>query len=175
MTSKRFAIPGALLLAAVNSASADSLKTAGDVLQIAIPAVAYGATFYTHDEQGRIQFYKSFATNLAATYALKYTVHKTRPNGGKHAFPSGHTSVAFQGAAFIHRRYGFWYALPAYLAAAVVGHSRIKSDEHDETDVIGGAVIGIASSFFFTTRNENFTITPFAGEGTYGVRFASRW
>ena len=54
-------------------------EKAGDILQIAIPLVAYGTTLYLNDEEGKNEFYKSYGTTLGMTYALKYTVREKRP------------------------------------------------------------------------------------------------
>lgn len=129
-----------------------NLTKTGDVLGVLIPASAYGLTFYKGDDEGRQQFYKSFATTLAVTQGLKNTVNATRPNGGSKSFPSGHTSGAFQGAAFIHARYGFEAALPAYAASTLVGYSRIDGKFHYTHDVIAGAAIGVAASMYFTKQ-----------------------
>jgi len=155
--------------------ASDNIEKVGDILQIIIPATAYGTTLYLKDKEGQSQFYKSFATNLGATYALKYSTNKTRPNGGKHSFPSGHASAAFQGASFIHKRYGIKYAVPAYLGAAFVGYSRVKSNNHYTEDVIAGAAIGIASSFYFTKRYKGFSITPIANNDNYGLAISKQW
>jgi len=52
----------------------------GDFLTFAIPATAYASTFYMDDEEGRIQFYKSYGTTMLSTIALKYTVRAKRPD-----------------------------------------------------------------------------------------------
>ena len=150
-------------------------EKAGDLLLVMLPAAAYGSAVYRHDKKGQHQFYQSLATNLGATYALKYTVNKTRPNGGKHSFPSGHTSTAFQAATFIHKRYGLHYAIPAYIGATFVGYSRVKSKQHDTTDVIAGAAIGIASSLYFTKPYKGFSLTPTANEGRYSLQISKQW
>jgi membrane-associated phospholipid phosphatase len=148
----------------------------GSFLRTLIPAVAYGTTFYMHDKDGRIQFYKSFFTNLGATYALKAVISEERPNGnGNDSFPSGHTSVAFQGAAFIHKRYGLKWAVPAYLGAAYVGWRRVATDNHYTRDVVAGAAIGIASSFIFTKPYHGFEVTPLADNGVYGLAISRNW
>ena len=109
---------GALLAqhAGVVRAASDS-ETAGDVLRVAIPAAAFALTVKRDDRDGRMQFYKSFGATVVGTWALKETVEKERPDGtGDDAFPSGHAATAFQGAAFIHRRYGIreaWLAVRA--------------------------------------------------------------
>ena len=147
----------------------------GDIVQILIPSVAYGSTFYLEDEKGRNQFYTSFFTNLGITYVVKVGVNKTRPNGGNHSFPSGHTSASFQGAAFIHARYGYKYAIPAYAAAAFVGYSRVESNNHFVSDVIAGAALGTACSFYFTEPNQKYVIQPVAENGNYGLQISGKW
>jgi membrane-associated phospholipid phosphatase len=148
----------------------------GSIMRTLIPAVAYGTTFYMHDHDGRIQFYKSFFANMGATYALKAAISKERPNGeDDDSFPSGHTSVAFQGAAFIHKRYGLKYAAAAYAGAAYVGWRRVATDNHYTVDVVAGAAIGIASSFIFTKPYKGFAVTPLADNGVYGIAITKQW
>jgi len=163
------------LLPIKNAAASDNIKQAGDIFAAIIPSVAYGATFYLDDKEGRNQFYKAFATNLGITFALKYSVNETRPNGDKYSFPSGHTSVAFQGAAFIHKRYGIKYAIPAYIGATFVGYSRVESNNHYTKDVVAGAAIGVLSSFYFTKQYKGFSITPVVSSGNYGFSVSKRW
>ena len=177
-----FALPritllvGILLIPFNHAVASDSVENTGDILRTLLPAVAYGTTLYLHDSDGRSQFYKSFFSNLATTYALKKTVTKTRPNGeDDESFPSGHSSVAFQGAAFIHQRYGFKYAISAYLGASYVAWSRVESDNHFPVDVVAGAAIGIASSFIFTKPYKGFVVTPVAVNGFYGIGISKQW
>jgi len=179
--TSRYILAGLLfalsLSAPVQSARAsDGVENAGSIIRTLIPAVAYGTTFYLHDSEGRSQFYKGFFTNLAATYTLKTVSSKTRPNGkDDESFPSGHSSVAFQGAAFIHARYGFKYAIPAYLGASFVAWSRVESDNHYTVDVLAGAAIGIASSMIFTRPYKGFVVTPLADSGFYGIGISRQW
>jgi membrane-associated phospholipid phosphatase len=165
------------LLAPLHTAMAsDGVENAGSVIRTLIPAVAYGTTFYLHDKDGRSQFYKSFFSNLAVTYALKATVDKTRPDGSNNeSFPSGHSSVAFQGAAFIGKRYGLKYGIPAYLGATFVAWSRVQSDNHYTIDVVAGAAIGIVSSLIFTKPYKGFVVTPLVDNGFYGVGISKQW
>src|SRR6056297_2484928 len=126
----------------------ETVETSGDVLLLALPASAALSTIVMKDKKGFWQFTKSFATNLAITGGLKYAINKRRPfHGGGQAFPSGHTSITFQAASFIHRRYGFKYSIPGYLLAGWTGYSRINATRHDGYDVLAGAVVGIGSSF----------------------------
>lgn len=155
--------------------ASDEIEKSGDVVQVLIPAIAYGATFYLDDSEGRTQFYKSFFTNLVVTHGLKNLINKKRPNGSDKSFPSGHTSAAFQGASFIHKRYGIKYSIPAYIGASFVGYSRVESDNHYVDDVVAGAAIGVISSFYFTEPYKGFVITPIANNGTYGLNITKKW
>lgn len=153
------------------------VERAGDVLSILIPMTGLVTTVvYEDGSEGSIQFLKSFATSQITTDVLKVVTHKRRPNGSCClSFPSGHTSAAFMGAAFIDRRYGWQYALPAYLGASYVGYSRIYADKHYGIDVVAGAAIGIMSSYYFTKPYKGFNIMPTLAKDIYGMQFSRRW
>jgi membrane-associated phospholipid phosphatase len=156
-------------------AQSSSVTKAGDILAVGVPLWAYGMTFSKDDEEGRSEFYKSFATTVLITQGLKNGVNEKRPNGGSNSFPSGHTSGAVQGAAFIHARYGFEAALPAYAASAFVGYSRVDGKYHYTHDVIAGAAIGYAASMYFTKQQfteKNAVIVPFIEPKQIGVLYA---
>jgi len=130
-----------------------TMETTGDVLLYTMPSIALGTTLIIGDKQGSWQFLKGFAVNQVATLGLKLTITKPRPNGANNnSFPSGHTSTTFQSAAFIQKRYGWKYGLPAYALAGFTAYSRVNSDQHDVIDVLAGAVLGIGSSYLFTTE-----------------------
>ena len=62
--------------------------------------------------------------------------------GDQWSFPSGHTLSSFAAAAalcFFHRKSG----LLAFLAAALIGFSRLYASVHYPTDVLAGALLGI--------------------------------
>jgi len=133
----------------------DKIEIAGDYMQIALPLTAWATTLMLDDTEGQMAFYKSFGATVVTTQVLKYTFDAKRPNGGDRSFPSGHTSASFHGAASIHFRYGFQYAVLAYVAAGFVGYSRVISGQHHLHDVIGGAIIGTGAAWYFT---EPYTI-----------------
>lgn len=138
------------------TSSQNAQKTAGDILLFTMPAMAMGSTFIWQDGQkGTYQFSKALAGTLAITYGLKLAINKERPNGeNNYSFPSGHTSVAFVSAAFLQKRYGWEYGIPAYLLAGYVGYTRIEANKHDGVDVVAGAAIGIGMGYLFTKRYE---------------------
>lgn len=150
---------------------------AADVLQFAIPAVAFGTTFLYGDSEGRTQFYKSGAACLAVTQGLKQTIFEERPAGhGTDSFPSGHTSSSFLGASFIQRRYGWKFGAPAYMLASYVGWSRVDSKAHYVHDVLAGAAIGVVCTYLFTDPfTENITVMPLVDEDSVGLGFQMKW
>jgi membrane-associated phospholipid phosphatase len=127
------------------------------------------------DTEGAWQFGRSFGLAMGTTALLKVTVVETRPNGGDYSFPSGHTSSSFCSAEFLRARYGWRYGLPAYLAAAFVGYSRVESDHHYAHDVVASAAIGIASSYLFTTPYLGWHIALSADHAALGVSFSRLW
>uniref|UniRef100_A0A486XJG7 undecaprenyl-diphosphate phosphatase n=1 Tax=Rheinheimera sp. BAL341 TaxID=1708203 RepID=A0A486XJG7_9GAMM len=164
------------LLGLPYNAAANSEDTAANVLRVALPAAAWSMTQYLKDDDGSTQFYYSFATTIASTVVLKAVITKNRPDGSDNdAFPSGHTSMAFQGAAFLQRRYGWEYGAPAYALATYVGYSRVNNDHHNSSDVLAGALIGIAASYYFAEPFYGVQVTPIAGINGVGMQFSATW
>lgn len=148
-----------------------TVERAGDYLQVGIPLAALGLTFLLGDDEEGAAGASYAGSGLAldtgwlymngsprhdlllaigrtelATYSLKYSINSERPNGSGQSFPSGHTSIAFAGAEFIRKQYGWWWGVPSYLAASYVGWSRVETKNHWTTDVVAGAAIGILSN-----------------------------
>ena len=141
----------------------ENIEKYGDIVQIMIPTIAYATTYYVDDKEGRNEFYKSFFATFGTTHLLKRTVKEERPNGNNtQSFPSGHTSASFQGATFIHNRYGLKYAILPYLGASFVGYSRVYADQHYTHDVLAGALIGSGFSYYFSSpyKYKNINISP---------------
>lgn len=149
----------------------DTLETAGDVGLVVLPAAAAGITVLNRDWEGTRQLGMALLSTAAVTGGLKLAVREEAPNGDDHAFPSGHTSIAFAGASFLQRRYGWGYGAPAYLAAAFVGYSRVETDHHRFHDVLAGAAIGIVSNLIFTTPYGDVSAAPILGHGSIGAVF----
>src|SRR5207248_10260857 len=82
-----------LCLVVIRSAEAsDAIKSAGDILQYALPSVAVVPIITHKDKKGVLQYAESMGLNLAVTYTLKYAVNESRPTGVSQAFPSAHSS-----------------------------------------------------------------------------------
>lgn len=186
-------------------AHADGIETAGDILQFVPALTGLGLTYYYdadadraariesgettdpeprnfgyrllfgRDATGRLQLAESGSVTGATVLILKAAVEKQRPNGGKHSFPSGHAADAAFGAAFLQRRYGWAYGVPAYLLTGFVAWSRVESHQHFSEDAIAGAAIGIVGSYIFTRPYHGVEVTPVAGGGVYGVALRTAW
>lgn len=135
-----------------------------DVLCVTPTLTALAVSFVERDKKGMAELGLSTAATLVANYALEAAVTKRRPDGsGNHSFPSTHTAVAFDGATFLMKRYGWKWGVPAYVVSTYVAWGRVYADKHDAWDVLGGAVIGTAAALVFTHSRKSglsLTISP---------------
>lgn len=131
-------------------AQKSNLEKSGDFLSVALPVAAYATTqIWRDDQKSGWRIAAAIGTSTILTHSLKRIVNKKRPNGGSYSFPSGHTSSAFTGAAFIQKRHGWKAGIPAFLVASYVGWTRIYANKHDYWDLLGGSIIGIGSAYLF--------------------------
>ena len=164
----------AILFSTLLKAQDKTITTLGDVLIFTMPATALGSSIMIGDQKGAWQFTKGFLLNQALTIGLKTAIDKPRPDlSNNSSFPSGHTSITFQSAAFIQKRYGWKYGAAAYALAGFTGYSRIQADKHDGWDVLAGAIIGVGSSYIFTTpyQKEHMEITFNSSDENYLLGF----
>jgi undecaprenyl-diphosphatase len=106
------------------------------------------------DEKGRdsgILSAVALTGSSLITLGMKSAINRNRPKDpegrtrrSNSSFPSGHASGAFSVATVIGGRYPK-ARIPAYTLASLVGFSRIYLGRHYPSDVLGGAVLGIAS------------------------------
>lgn len=155
------------------SDSRKGVKYSGDALLVAMPLATLTAVLATKDWEGLKQAGFTTATTLGATYLLKYTVKKERPDGSDfHSFPSAHTSIMFANAAFVQRRYGWKWGAPAYALATYVGWSRTYAKKHDWWDVAAGAAIGAGSAYIYTrpfAQKHDLSIAPVSDGSHFGI------
>jgi membrane-associated phospholipid phosphatase len=98
--------------------------------------------------------------NTVVTQGIKLAVDRTRPDLGRHSFPSGHTSSAFATATVLQHQLGWKVGIPAYTLATYVGASRMTENKHFASDVIFGAALGIVAGR---------TVTVGRGEGRFAL------
>lgn len=153
--------------------AADAIERSGDVLALALPVAAFAASLTENDREGTWQFVKAGLISQGVVHTLKRTIDRSRPDGGRHSFPSGHTSSAFVGAGFVHMRYGLKYAWPMYIAAGYVGFTRVDSNRHHQTDIAAGAAISMLTCVLIVSPYlPGIEATPVISAGTCGLRIA---
>lgn len=87
------------------------------------------------------------------TDILKPLINEERPNGGRHSFPSGHSTTAFAFASFVAAEHPWYYGAPAYLVASFVGFCRMHDNFHYLHDVMAGATIGMSYGVAMAERS----------------------
>lgn len=177
-SSRLLKVASAVVLASLlgaTAAPADTIETLGSIGAIALPASGLVAAALHRDRNGAVQLAESYGTAMAVVYILKPLVDRQRPDGSGQSFPSGHSASAFAGAAFLQRRYGWSYGMPAYAVATFVAYSRVESKRHWTSDVIAGGAIGIASNLVFTHRRSTVTVLPAMAPRGAGLTLNIRW
>lgn len=149
-----------------------NVRTSTDIMAGVTPVACAVAVLALKDWDGLKQGAFAAATTLGVSYGLKYLVGKERPDDSNaRSFPSLHTSISFTGAAFIQKRYGWKWGIPAYAVASYVGWGRVYAKKHDWWDVAAGAAIGIGSAYIYTrpfAKDYNISVSPVAGNGHFG-------
>jgi membrane-associated phospholipid phosphatase len=115
------------------------LLLAADALQIKT-----GSNFKKHVLQAAI----SELLLNAALLPLKHIAKRKRPGGGKNSFPSGHTATCLVGSELLRQEFkesNIVLANSGYCISAVTAILRLYHKKHWFSDVITGAVLGLAS------------------------------
>lgn len=86
---------------------------------------------------------RGLAVDGALVWATKLAVGRTRPSGGPHSFPSGHTSTAFTVAPILAHHFGWRVGGPALALATMTGLGRLEDRRHYISDVVAGAALGL--------------------------------
>jgi membrane-associated phospholipid phosphatase len=168
----------AVLGLAAAPAQADGVKTAGEILRIALPVAAGGFSLYREDYDGVLQLGVSEIFAEGASLLLQHVIHEQRPDKSDYkSFPSDSAAVAFSAASYMQIRYGWGYGLPAYAVATFVGYSRVEADKHHWHDVLAGAVLGWAASEITTVRYRNFQVnaSPGFADTPLGFSVSATW
>lgn len=179
MRMKRFVFFAACLFVAQTlfAQSKSGVERSTDVLCLLPSATGFVAALAQNDKEGIKELAFSSAAVLALNYGLEAVIRKDRPDGtGHHSFPSTHTAVAFNGASFLLKRYGWKWGVPAYAVSSYVAWGRVHAKRHDVWDVLGGAALGAGSALLLThpfTKSGDLSIAPATfGQDSYGVHLA---
>lgn len=159
-------------------AKSERLEKVGDVGQYGIPLIAGAVSLYHLDGEGLLELGEGAIWTALSTHLLKSTVDATRPDGTDQSFPSAHTASAAQGAAYLQFRYGYQYGIPAYIAAGVVGYSRIDANRHHWRDVFAGLALGTGVQYLISEQSWSMTelaIVPYLESKGVGVAVSFRY
>jgi membrane-associated phospholipid phosphatase len=168
----------AFVVNATPALAGDGVKTAGEILRIALPVAAGGYSLYKQDYDGVLQLTVSEVISVGTSLVLQHVIKEQRPDKSDwHSFPSDSAAVAFSAASYLQIRYGWNYGLPAYAVAAFVGYSRVEAKKHHWGDVLAGAVLGWGASEITTIRYSNFNITATPGfaDTPLGFSLTANW
>lgn len=148
----------------LRSQSRKAVDISTDVFMFVPGAAGAVVSLAKGDYKGILQLAETGVTAVATNLILKKAVHKRRPDGSDfNSFPSNHSMVAFAGAAYLQRRHGWGYGVPAYAVATYVAWGRVYARKHDFWDVLAGAAIGAGCAYIYTTpysAKHNITVAP---------------
>lgn len=146
------------------NASSGFSSSYDDYLQYSPGVVMLGMKAFGYESRtcwGRMLVSDAFSAAIMAglVNGIKYTVKRPRPDAtSTNSFPSGHTAMAFMLATMMHKEYGWrspWFSFGAYTVATATALGRIMNDRHWGSDVLAGAIIGIAAThlgYFITDK-----------------------
>ena len=84
---------------------------------------------------------------------LKVMVDRTRPDGGKYSFPSGHAAIATSMVPVLARGYGPSVGVPAGVLAGLTSIGRLEDRKHYLSDVLFGSALGLSVGLAVSARD----------------------
>ncbi|WP_158824771.1 phosphatase PAP2 family protein [Mucilaginibacter lacusdianchii] len=133
-------------------------------ISAAAPFTMYAIGMLNHDERLKHNALTTGAAllgNTILTFSMKDIIQRPRPfvtwsnqivpqgqAAAGYSFPSGHTSTVFNIATSLSLSVPKWYVIaPAYTFAAATAYSRMYRGAHYPSDVLGGMILGVGSSY----------------------------
>jgi membrane-associated phospholipid phosphatase len=129
-----------------------NIERLGTGIAIALPVAAGAIALYKHDKVGIWQLFVETGLTVGTAYALKQIVRERRPDGSDYqSFPSDTTALAASGSAFLFRRYGWQYGLPASALTEFVAYSRVQARQHRWYDTLASSALAAGYAYTVTT------------------------
>ena len=123
----------------------------------------------------------ALAINGVVTLTLKGVFRTESPNGDENGWPSGHASSSFCLATVLAEEYGPVVGVPLYGFATFVAYERVDARNHDFSDVVSGALIGMAIGHAVTKNHQmrlaGLEVQPYfnPSNGAVGVALVKNW
>ncbi len=131
-----------------------------------------------HYEKSRTMI-QALMVNGISTMLLKWSMDDETPNDEEWGWPSGHTSSSMCFAAVMHEYYGWKAGAPLYLLAGYQAATRLEDREHDLSDVIFGAALGLVVGHSVVQGElpqvAGFHVLPYGERDAGGLMFVKRW
>jgi len=122
---------------------------------------------------------QALLVNSLSTALLKVSMDDESPNGEEWGWPSGHASSSMCFAAVMHAYYGWHAGVPLYLLAGYSAATRLDDREHDLSDLVFGAALGLVIGHSVAHGElpevAGFQILPFGGRDAGGLMLMKRW
>jgi len=153
-------------------------------LHFGIAGSAYLAGLAFDDDETRRKaktMINALALTGITTLGLKAAAGRDRPNGDSGGWPSGHASGSFCFATVVYHEYGFWPGAGAYAMATFAACQRVDSQYHYLSDVVSGALIGVAFGCAVAGNHEvevlGMDVVPFVEPrtGAVGLALTKQW
>lgn len=128
----------------------DFLSDTGNIwadarVQVPLALGSWGVGGWT-DNENLAGFGFDLSRGLLLSYSvtglMKPVFDRTRPDGDRYSFPSGHTATAFTTAGVICQRYGGWAGGVSLGLGVMAAMGRMEELKHYPSDVVAGATIG---------------------------------
>lgn len=156
-------------------ASADGAELLGQVV-LAGMAVGSGVQGVAQaDWRGLGQLGLASGAAVGASEGLQALTDREGPDGSPKSFPSSHSALAFTLAGHQQRRHGGPLAVAYWAGAALVGWSRVAADAHRWPDVLVGAGLGMASSWWLVSPRVDAAVGASPGSEAVSLAVRLRW
>ena len=160
-----------LLSQPTHAAKKSFLRKSGDYLRAGVPLSGVIVSWMKNDQEGLVGLAEGVVVTQTLTEVTKTYTNKERPDGTNNiSMPSGHMSAASSGAAYLGLRYGWQYGAPAWLAAGIVGYSRVDAKKHDTVDVLVAAALAPGVQYMITTQKFSAAAVPVIDESSVGLQ-----
>lgn len=158
-------------------ALAQTWERTSNLLAVGLPALAGAYTLQQQDWQGTAQAAGTLGGAAVSALVLKSHVDAPRPDrSDNEGFPSGHTTIAFASARFLHKRYGdAVHPVALYGAAALTAIGRVQSDRHYWRDTVAGAALGWVWAEALTEARPGTQLSLLPTPGGLALRWQQAW